>query len=176
MLLFSDPHIRFAVRDDIPDIMRLLNSAYRGESSRKGWTTEADLIAGDVRTDEKNLLDIMNLEGSVFLKYAEPEGTIIGCVNLQKHADRIYLGMFSVSPALQGEGVGKKILKAAEEYARSVHCHSIFMSVISVRSKLISWYQRHGYADTGQRKPFFEDELTGKHLRELEFIILEKPV
>ncbi|MBI5371340.1 MAG: GNAT family N-acetyltransferase [Sphingobacteriales bacterium] len=176
MPLFSDPHISIATQQDIPAIVDLLNSAYRGESSRKGWTTEADLIAGERRTDEKNLLDIMKQEGSVFLKYEQPEGKIIGCVNLQKQANRIYLGMFSVSPALQGAGTGKKILLAAEEYTRSVQCHSIFMSVISVRAELISWYQRHGYADTGQRKPFFEDELTGKHLRKLEFIILEKPV
>lgn len=171
---FSDPHISRAGISDIPGIMQLLNSAYRGESSRKGWTTEADLIAGEVRTDENNLTEVMQLPGSQFLKYTGQAGRILGCVNLQLHENRVYLGMFSVDPDLQGGGIGKRILQAAEEYARSVGAASIYMSVISVRAELIAWYQRHGYADTGERKPFKEDGLTGKHLRELEFMILEK--
>jgi ribosomal protein S18 acetylase RimI-like enzyme len=174
MFIFSDPHISFAGINDIPAIMHLLNSAYRGESSRKGWTTEADLIAGNVRTDEKNLAEVMALTGSVFLKYTANDGKITGCVNLQQHNSRIYLGMFSVDPENQGGGIGKKILIAADEYARSVEAASIYMSVISVRTELIAWYQRQGYVDTGERKPFMEDGLTGKHLRELEFMILEK--
>lgn len=176
MSLFSDPHISIAGTQDIPVIMRLLNKAYRGESSRKGWTTEADLIAGNVRTDENNLGDVMGMPGSVFLKYSTADGVVTGCVNLQQQNNRIYLGMFSVDPESQGEGIGKKILHAAEEYAHSVKARSIYMSVISVRTELIAWYQRHGYADTGERKPFKEDNLTGKHLRELEFMTLEKPL
>lgn len=174
MLSFTDPHISIAGIKDIPAIMQLLNRAYRGESSRKGWTTEADLIAGNVRTDQNNLGDVMSMPGSIFLKYTAPDGAVTGCVNLQQHNNRIYLGMFSVDPENQGEGIGKKILNAAEEYARSVKAGSIYMSVISVRAELIAWYQRHGYADTGERKPFKEDNLTGKHLRELEFMTLEK--
>lgn len=174
MILFSDPHISLAGIADIPGIMQLLNRAYRGESSRKGWTTEADLIAGDVRTDENNLSEVMRLPGSLFLKYTGPESRVWGCVNLQLHDKRVYLGMFSVDPDMQGGGIGKSILQAADEYARSAGAVSIYMSVISVRAELIAWYTRHGYADTGERKPFKEDNLTGKHLRELEFMILEK--
>lgn len=176
MTVFSDTHIQLASASDIPAIKDLLNSAYRGERSRKGWTTEADLIAGNVRTDEQNLAEVMAVSGSVFLKYTSNAGVIQGCVNLQVQGERVYLGMFSVDPDLQGAGIGKIILKAADEYARSQACSSIYMSVISVRSELIAWYQRHGYVDTGARKPFKEDGLTGKHLRELEFMILEKPL
>jgi ribosomal protein S18 acetylase RimI-like enzyme len=77
-------------------------------------------------------------------------------------------------PALQGGGIGKSLLQAAEEYALHVSCHIIYMSVISVRTELINWYKRHGYVDTGIRKPFVEDDITGKHLRPLEFMMLEK--
>jgi len=175
MNIFSNPQISLAGTDDIPDIMHLLNSAYRGEYSRKGWTTEADLIAGNVRTDEQNLSDVMAIPGSVFLKYCNSEGQLLGCVNLQVQANRVYLGMFSVEPVLQGGGIGKIILRSADEYARSQGCTSLYMSVISLRSELIAWYQRQGYVDTGERKPFREDGLTGKHLRELEFMTLEKP-
>ncbi|HSN60292.1 MAG TPA: GNAT family N-acetyltransferase [Ferruginibacter sp.] len=163
-----------ATTEDIPLIKNLLNSAYRGESSRQGWTTEANIIAGDVRTDDNNLQEVMQQAGSVFLKYTNDQNEIVGCVNLQKHDQKIYLGMFSVSPILQGFGIGKQILQAAEEYTNQLKCSAIYMSVISVRTELISWYNRNGYCETGERKAFVEDGLTGKHLQPLEFIILEK--
>jgi len=171
---FSNVQISLAQLKDIAAITQLLNSAYRGESSRKGWTTEADLIGGELRTDEKNLQQVMELEGSVVLKYSTEKSDIIGCVNLQQHGKKLYLGMFSVSPELQGGGIGRQLLQAAEEYAFSLHCTAIYMSVISVRQELIDWYIRNGYRDTGERKAFPEDGLTGKHLQPLEFIILEK--
>jgi ribosomal protein S18 acetylase RimI-like enzyme len=115
----------------------------------------------------------MQQEGSVFLKYTE-EHTIIACVNLQQHGTRIYLGMFSVQPGLQGGGIGKEMMLAAEEYALQRHIPLIYMSVISVRHELIDWYKRRGYVDTGERKTFIEDGITGKHLQPLEFMILEK--
>ncbi|MFM6926422.1 MAG: GNAT family N-acetyltransferase [Ferruginibacter sp.] len=158
---------------DVIEVRNLLNAAYRGESSRQGWTTEAGLIAGDTRTNDDMVLAAIQQVGSVLLIYKEDD-TISGCVNLQQHASRLYLGMFSVSPPLQGKGIGKKILKAAEEYALHINCHTIYMSVISVRSELIDWYMRHGYRDTGERKAFSEDGVTGKHLQKLEFMIMEK--
>jgi ribosomal protein S18 acetylase RimI-like enzyme len=161
---------------DIPAIKKLLNSAYRGETSKQGWTTEAHLIGGDIRTDDLNVKQIMQQKGSIFLKYINEEEEITGCVNLQQHDNKLYLGMFSVMPSLQGRGIGKQILEASEEYAKHLKCISIFMSVISLRSELIDWYKRHGYKDTGQRKEFIEDNLTGKHLRPLEFMVLEKYV
>lgn len=171
---FSHPAIQIAGQADIPFLVHLLNSAYRGESSRKGWTTEADLIAGNVRTDEKNVREVMDLEGSVFLKYTDTDGSLLGCVNLQQHGSKVYLGMFSVRPENQGGGIGKAILQAAEEWTLSRGCTVIYMFVISVRDELISWYARHGYRDTGERKFFREDGLTGKHLRPLEFLTMEK--
>lgn len=169
----SNPAIAVAGEEDIPHITRLLNSAYRGEKSRQGWTTEADLIAGEVRTDEANLQQVMSSEGSIMLKYLRL-GSICGCVNLQKHGAKIYLGMLSVSPVRQNEGIGKALLIAAEEWATAMLCTSVYMTVISARTELIEWYRRHGYLPTGEKKPFPEDGLTGKHLQELEFIFLEK--
>lgn len=174
MYAFFNQNIAIACIADIAAITNLLNNAYRGENSKQGWTTEADLIAGNVRTDENNILEVMQQTGSVFLKYTNDEQEITGCVNLQQHGDKIYLGMFSVMPQMQGAGIGKQLLKAAEEYALHLQCSSIYMAVISVRSELINWYKRHGYADTGERKPFIEDGLTGKHLQAMEFMVLEK--
>jgi len=174
MFVFLNKQIDIAGSTDISAIKDLLNSAYRGESSKEGWTSEAHLIAGNVRTDELTVKKTMQQPGSVFLKYTTAKNEIIGCVNLQKHRDRMYLGMFSVSPKLQGGGVGKQILQASEEYAKHLRCTSIYMSVISVRTELIQWYQRHGYHDTGNRQRFVEDAVSGKHLQDLEFLVLEK--
>ena len=82
--------------------------------------------------------------------------------------------MLSVTPLLQHKGIGRQLLEAAERYARSKACTSIYMTVITARTELVNWYMRHGYADTGKRKPFEEDGKTGKHLQPLEFMILEK--
>ena len=174
MYSFKNQHIAIATEADIALITELLNISYRGEASKKGWTTEAELIAGDTRADEIMVQQIMEQAGSVFLKYTNDEHQISGCVNLQQHDSKLYLGMFSVSPHLQGSGIGKQILKATEEYALHVGCTAIYMSVISLRTELISWYQRHGYVDTGKRIPFEEDGITGRHLKQLEFMILEK--
>lgn len=176
MYTFQNPQISFATEADSLALKDLLNIAYRGEASKQGWTTEAELIAGDKRTDDATLKNVMDQTGSVFLKYTNAEQEITGCVNLQLHDQKIYLGMFSVLPHLQGAGIGKEILKAAEEYALHKNCLAIYMSVISLRTELINWYVRHGYADTGKRIPFIEDNVTGKHLQSLEFMVLEKPI
>ncbi len=176
MKIFSNLHITIASAADIAALKDLLNSAYRGEVSKQGWTTEANIIAGNVRADENLLQQVMLQQGSVILKYTDDEQKIIACVNLQQHGNKIYLGMFSVSPQLQGGGIGKKLLLAAEEYAKHLQCRAIYMSVITVRSELINWYKRHGYTDTGERKPFEEDNVTGKHLQPLQFMTLEKEI
>lgn len=174
--MFSNPFITIAGVDDIPLLLSLLNSAYRGESSKKGWTTEAHLIAGKVRTTSDNLFEIMQMPASVMLKYTNAAGEIIGCVNLQQQGNKIYLGMLSVVPQQQSAGIGKQLLRAAEEYGRNGKCSFIFMSVISLRTELIEWYKRNGYYETGEKKEFEEDEVTGKHLQPLEFILLEKNI
>jgi GNAT superfamily N-acetyltransferase len=167
--------IRLGVEQDIPNIVALLNSAYRGEGSRKGWTTEADLIAGEIRSNEADVKAVMREEGSIFLCYQNDGEELIGCINLKKQGDRLYLGMFSVVPALQGKGIGGQLLAAAEVQARKWTCPFVYMYVISVRKELIDWYHRKGYYDTGKRIPF-EENFTGKHLHPLEFAILEKCV
>lgn len=174
MFLFSNSHITIATAADIAAITNLLNNSYRGEASKKGWTTEANLIAGDVRSDENNVKEVMEKPGSFFLIHTNDEHEIAGCVNLQQHGYKIYLGMFGVSPTMQGGGIGKQLLHAAEEFTLQSSCKVVYMTVISVRTELIDWYKRHGYIDTGERKAFIEDSLTGKHLQVLEFMVMEK--
>jgi GNAT superfamily N-acetyltransferase len=166
--------IAAARREDASAICSLLNRAYRGASSRIGWTTEADLIGGEVRTDEAEVRDVMSREGSVFLVHRDVSGVTDACVNLQDRDGKVYLGMFAVEPARQAGGLGRAMLAAAEAWARGRGCRSVFMHVIALRIELIEWYARCGYADTGDRIPFPEDGRTGNHLRTLEFMIMEK--
>lgn len=160
---------------DIPALVSLLNRAYRGEESKKGWTTEADMISGGIRTDEAQLKEMMDKPGAVFLKYVNDEGIIQGCVFLDKREGKLYLGMLSVNPELQAMGTGKKIMQAAEEYARQQQCPAIFMRVVSVRPELIAWYERQGYKKTGEVQPF-EDSIYGTATMPFEFLIMEKKI
>lgn len=158
---------------DIPALVKLINSAYRGESSKRGWTTEADLLEGELRTDMPTLTSIINKPGSVVLKYTDHEN-IKGSVYLDKQERGLYLGMLTVDPVQQDSGIGKKLMKAAEDYANVNGCRCIFMNVISVRDELIAWYERQGYYKTGEKKPLPSDTRFGRPTRELEFAIMQK--
>ena len=165
--------IQRATFDDIAKLNRLVNSAYRGDSSRQGWTTEADLLDG-TRTDEAAIKECINEPDSIVLKFVDEE-KIIGCVRLLKHGTSLYLGMFAVDPSLQSKGIGKKLLLAAEDEARKQNCTSIDMTVISVRKELIDWYKRNGYQETGEKKPVvFTKASEGKPKQDLYFITLVK--
>lgn len=162
-----------AILADAPAINQLVNSAYRGEGSKQGWTTEADLLDG-TRIDEAAVADLLAKPGTTILKYVD-DNFILGCVELRKEKDKLYLGMLSVAPNTQGTGIGKKLLIAGEEHAKSLGINTMIMTVISVRKELIDWYVRHGYQLTGERKPFVvPDTRWGIPKKELEFVVLEK--
>lgn len=164
-----------ATLTDIPQLNVLINSAYRGESSKKGWTTEADLLGG-VRTDDESLTNLLTKPNAVMLKHTDGE-QITGCVFLENQEHQLYLGMLTVSPELQGGGVGKKLLEAAETQARLWGLPKIGMTVISIRQDLIAWYERRGYHNTGQTKPFpMTDPKFGLPKQFLEFIVMEKAI
>lgn len=162
-----------ATLQDIPALNILINSAYRGETSKKGWTTEANLLEGK-RTNEEELTETILNPKNTILKYTEND-KIIGSVLLVEKEQQLYLGMLTVSPELQNSGIGKKLLAEAENHAKALGLSSIIMTVISVREELIAWYKRHGYVDTGEREAFPK---SGIHVTisdvPLEFIYLEK--
>lgn len=167
--------ISLASSADTKELTNLINSAYRGETSRQGWTTEADLLDG-IRTDEESLTDLIKAPTNFMLKYSKDK-KILACVLLEKHDVVLYLGMLTVSPQLQGKGIGKQLLKAAEQKAREVKCNKIEMTVISVREELIEWYIRHGYIPTGKKKPFpMNDPKFGIAKQQLDFIVMEKEI
>lgn len=167
---------RLAVDADAPTIATLLNMAYRGESSRQGWTTEADLLDG-LRTDTTEVLKQLHTPGSLFLLCLE-SGELLGCICLEKHGKGVHLGMFAVQPHRQGAGVGKQLLELAERQAialwQAMHAE---MTVITRRTELIGYYQRRGYRRTGVLKPFpMKSSLWAPLVAELQLEVLEKPL
>lgn len=173
-------HIEFTQANDshIPALVKLVNSAYRGDSSKAGWTTEADLLLGQ-RVDAEGLKEQINKEDSVVL-IAEDEDAdkILGCVHIEKRGSRCYLGMLTVDPTLQGKGLGKQLVDECEAFAQFWDCHQIYMTVIAQRTELIAWYEKLGFKNTKKTEPFpYGDERFGiPQVPDLVFTILEKSV
>lgn len=145
--------IRPAVEADLARLHPVVERAYRGDSARAGWTHEADLVTGE-RTDLETLRSL--LDGDSRLLIALDGTTILGCVNVASRGDGLaYLGLLCVDPTLQAGGIGKWLMAAAEATARdSLAATHIEMTVIDRRAELIGWYVRHGYAPSGETRPF----------------------
>lgn len=143
---------RKAELNDIEKLHLLVNSAYRGDSSKKGWTTEADLLGGQ-RTDPEGLREMINTPDSQ-IELALSEGVILGCVYLRNDSDAVYFGMLTVNPELQTQGLGKQLLSRVEELTRAWGKNTIRMTVIGQRHELIAFYERRGYQRTGRTEPF----------------------
>jgi ribosomal protein S18 acetylase RimI-like enzyme len=164
-----------ATFDDIDELNGLINSAYRGQHAKNGWTTEADYFDG-LRTTPDVLKQTLEAEGVKIFKYTE-ENQLLACVQLVKKRTTLYLGMLTVSPILQGRGIGRILLEKAEQEARLLDLKTIEMTVISFRTELIDWYIRRGYQLTGEKKAFPEEDLKlGKPKVPIEFVVLEKRV
>jgi ribosomal protein S18 acetylase RimI-like enzyme len=170
---------RSATSADVPAIVRLVDSAYRGEASRAGWTTEADLLDGQ-RTDAEAVADMLREPGSTVLLAEENGGKLVGCCRLERRPGaEAYFGMFSVKPLRQGSGVGRRLLAEAERIARDDWAAAMMiMTVIAQRAELIAWYERRGYQRTGETEPFpYGNERYGIPRRpDLVFAVLAKPL
>jgi GNAT superfamily N-acetyltransferase len=163
-----------AETDDIQHIIQVVNTAYRGETSKLGWTTEADLLDG-LRTDEKELLQLLADETS-FILLCKLQGKVLGSVHLQYMGDCVEIGMFAVNPLHQGLGIGKQLLQQAELIAvETWPIQRLQMAVISCRYELLAFYHRRGYQFNGGTKAFPENPLlwTPK-VKNLKFTLLEK--
>ncbi|MGJ5749721.1 ribosomal protein S18 acetylase RimI-like enzyme [Streptomyces puniciscabiei] len=171
----TGPTFRDATDADVDALVALIESAYRGDSSRAGWTTEADILQGQ-RTDPEGVLEVIKAPESRLL-VVEQDGRIVACCQLEHRGDHAYFGMFAVSPTLQGAGLGKTVMAEAERQVREAWgVAEMHMTVISVRDDLIAWYERRGYRRTGKMSPFpYGDERFGIPQRDdLQFELLVK--
>jgi GNAT superfamily N-acetyltransferase len=141
---------------DIDSIVALVNSAYRGEFAKKGWTTEADILDGQ-RTDPEGIRElILNHDSEIQLALEENE--LQGCIYIRREPESVYFGMLTVKPNLQNKGMGKVLLARLEELAKTWGFRTIRMTVISLRHELIQFYERRGYKRTGKTEPFPEHD------------------
>jgi GNAT superfamily N-acetyltransferase len=163
---------------DAPAVAALINTAYRGVPSRRGWTSEADLIEG-TRTDAAAITEILEAPDNAIL-LIRGHSALNGCVHLQKAtATTTYFGMLSVRPAMQGSLLGRSLLAAAERYARAhFGAERIELTVIEQREELLAWYERRGYSRSGEIRPFpYDDTRLGTPSREdLRFVVLERRI
>lgn len=153
----------------------LVNSGYRGETSKTGWTTEADLLDG-TRTNKADIENMIGQPGSMVLLCTEG-ADIIGTAHLELRGGECQLGMLVVKPGLQDRGIGRQLMQAAENMARETWgVRRIAMTVISIRHELIAYYERRGYRRTGRTTPFVADDTHGypKNSRAIEFEVMEK--
>ncbi|MEU1801522.1 GNAT family N-acetyltransferase [Streptomyces sp. NPDC019937] len=168
---------RGATEADVEPLVALIESAYRGDASRAGWTTEADILGGQ-RTDPEGVTAVVrNADGRMMV--AERDGELVACCQLERRGEHAYFGMFAVRPGQQGGGLGKMVLAEAERFAAAEWAaREMHMTVITAREELIAWYERRGYARTGRRTPFpYGDERFGVPRRpDLEFELLVKPL
>ncbi len=159
----------------MPAIVALVHSAYRGDASRAGWTTEADLLDGQ-RTDADDVRSCIARARSIVI-LAEQEGSLVACAHVADEHGAGYFGMFAVAPGLQGSGIGTRVLAEAERVVRDEwQLSAMRMTVIDIRDELIAYYERRGYTRTGIKKPFpYGDERFGLPKRaDLRFEVLEK--
>jgi ribosomal protein S18 acetylase RimI-like enzyme len=169
------PVFRDGTLDDVDALVALVESAYRGDASRAGWTTEADILDGQ-RTDPEGVREIVTAPSGRLL-VAEREGRIVACCQLERRGEHAYFGMFAVRPGLQGGGLGRTVLAEAERFVRETWgATEMHMTVITAREELIAWYERRGYRRTGRTSPFpYGDERFGIPRRDdLEFELLVK--
>ncbi|MBL8207075.1 MAG: GNAT family N-acetyltransferase [Blastocatellia bacterium] len=165
---------RKARAEEAAFLVPFVNAAYRGDSSRVGWTTEAEYLDGQ-RTDEDGIRELIETEHSMILLCLQNED-IVGSVHLQKTEDAAYLGMLVTRPDLQGHGIGKHLMQAAEAIVQQEWgVRKMEMTVITLRSELIAFYERRGYRRTGIIKPFPTDVRFGiPRVEGLQFEVLEK--
>jgi ribosomal protein S18 acetylase RimI-like enzyme len=169
-----------AAESEFPAIVALVNSAYRGEGAQAGWTTEAGYIDGQ-RIDLDSLRqDLAEAPNAVLLTLRdEADGPLLGCVWIELDAeapegDAWYLGMLTIRPDQQDRQLGRALLAQGEAYAQARGAARVRLTVVHLRDTLIAWYQRRGYALTGETKPFPVGDRFGKPQRELSFVVLEK--
>ncbi len=172
-----EPQLEFrpARASDVEAVVALIESAYRGDASRAGWTTEADLLGGQ-RTDPQEISSLLSdFRACLHLCWRGPQ--LLGCVLTRDQGDHGYIGMLAVSPRLQNGGIGRALLGEAERAIRTDYHHGIaHMTVIEQRQELIAWYERRGYRNTGRLEPFpYGQPRFGLPKRDdLRFVVLEK--
>ncbi len=167
--------LRRATDAELPEVVDLVNKAFRGS---EGWAVEFRVVEGPRITLEGLRADIAAKPDALQLVWRdEVDGGLVGSVWMEPLGEGVwYLGLLCVSPQAQTKQLGRALLAASEEAAKKHGATRMRISVMNVRDTLMQWYERRGYVQTGEMKPFpYGDESVGKPMRDdLSFFILEK--
>lgn len=160
---------------DEPQLLELVHAAYRRAKGVSSWTNEDKLVKG-IRTTTEELTEVLTSSDKAILK-AKVNGQLCGCVQVDDTGEgQGYIGLLSVDPDVQSKGLGKRLLQAAEDYARSEFAATgAIMWILEGRSELLDWYKRSGYQETGETEPFPGPESGAIALVEnLRFMVIKK--
>lgn len=142
------PSLRSASKPDAGKIALLVNRAYRPSPHERGWTHEADLVAGR-RTTKEQVLALFCPRSSILVAHQDAE--IVACVHVKSSECSADIGMLAIDPGYQTQGLGKLMLEWAERHALEHFGVTAFnISVLTSRFELIAFYERRGYTRTGQ--------------------------
>jgi ribosomal protein S18 acetylase RimI-like enzyme len=169
----SDYRFGYAGPADVPLLALLIERAYRGPEAAKGWTNESTLLTGP-RSSPGEIESLIRDKDSRFVTARQAE-KLVGCALIQKHGEGAYFGMFAIDPDIQGGGLGKAVVARCEEAARELWSAGYLrLTVISLRDKLIAWYERRGFVQTGEHEPFPFDSATGALRTDFDLTVLQK--
>lgn len=143
-----------ATEKDIPQLLELVESCYRGDFAKKGWTCESDIVSG-ARTTKELLKEEIIAPGGSYLMHTDVQGKVIGCVYIKVNTQEknAFVGSLCVHPTLQSQGLGKQLLEAAEINAREAECSKLCVKVITLRKELINWYEKKDFKFVGELIP-----------------------
>jgi ribosomal protein S18 acetylase RimI-like enzyme len=171
----SDTVFAYATLADVPALAVLIERAYRGPEAAKGWTNESMLLSGP-RSSPAEIEGLLREPDSRFVT-ASADGKMIGCALIKKDGAGAYFGMFAIDPDLQGGGLGKLFITRCEAAAKDLWGATyLWLTVINLRDKLIGWYERRGFVQTGEHKPFPFDTATGALRTDFDLTILRKAI
>ena len=165
----------FASLTDVPQVAALVERAYRGPEAAKGWTNESTLLTGPRSSLAEGESLVRDPQSRIVTAFAGDR--LVGSALIQKAGDGAYFGMFAIDPAAQGGGLGKAMMTRCEAAAQELWgATSMKLTVISLRDRLIEWYERRGYVLTGEREPFPFETATGALRTDFDLVVLRKPL
>ncbi|KAA9327653.1 GNAT family N-acetyltransferase [Hymenobacter busanensis] len=164
-----------ATAADIPELVTVVNQAYRGTGTQPGWTHEAHLLKGP-RTEPAALQALLATPGAAILTCRSANHHLLGSVYVEVQGPHLYVGLLAVDPARQAGGIGRLLLSAAEDHARRHGCTAVRMTVLAQRPDLLGWYARRGYQPTGETQPFPTGPSHGQPRQPLTLLVLKKPL
>jgi GNAT superfamily N-acetyltransferase len=137
-------NLRLAVLADAEILVALINRAFQVERFF-------------LDTDRISLAEVLERLGSGIFLVLEELDVMIACVYLEIRGDGAYLGLLSVDPSVQGQGIGSWIMDGAEEHCRLEGCRHVDLRVVNLREELPRFYHGRGYVETGT-SPFPADQ------------------